>query len=340
MYGHRKTVLAFLYLSLVLIAASNVSRLAADSPAPKIFAETCPDQFTRFVPDAGNPVFTAGPAGAWDAKFRERGWILKDGDTWHLWYTGYDGSREGIRRLGYASSRDGKTWTRSVDNPIVKDYWVEDMMVVPHQGTYYMFAEGRDDMAQLLTSKDGRHWERQGTLDIRYTDGRKLSPGPFGTPTAWREGETWYLLYERRDKGIWLASSRDLKVWTHVQDDPVMVPGPAEFDEEMIAVNQVLLQDGVYYASYHGRGKATAAQPKPPWSTGLAVSRDRLHWKKCAANPLFPQAENKSSGIFVWDGQRYLLYTMHGEVIRHVPAKDVGVSSSRLQNPPTVGTRP
>ena len=340
MHRHRKVVLTFLKLWLALLAVTNVSLYAADSPAPAILAKDCPAQFTKFVPDTGNPVFTAGPAGTWDAKIRERGWILKEGDMWHLWYTGYDGSREGIRRLGYASSHDGKTWTRSTDNPIVKDHWVEDMIVVPHQGTFYMFAEGRDDLAQLLTSKDGLHWERQGTLDIRYTDGRKLSPGPFGTPAAWHEGETWYLLYERRDKGVWLASSRDLKVWTHVQDEPVMVPGPSDYDEEMIAVNQVILKDGVYYALYHGRGKATAARPKPPWSSGLAVSRDRLHWAKCAANPLFPQAENKSSGIFVWDGKRYLLYTMHDQVVRHIPAKDGEVSSPRPQSLPTTGTRP
>lgn len=327
-------------LLLAFICVLNSPACAGDSPAAAIAAETCPAQFTRFVPDPTTPVFTAGAAGAWDAKIRERGWILKEGETWHLWYTGYEGTRTGIRRLGYASSRDGKTWTRATDNPVYREHWVEDMMVVLHKGTFYMFAEGLNDHAQLLTSKDGRHWERQGTLDIRYTDGRKLTPGPFGTPVAWCEGETWYLLYERSDKGVWLASSRDLKVWTHVQDEPVMQPGPAEFEEEMIAVNQVLRKDGVYYAIYHGRGKASAARPKPPWSTAVAVSRDRIHWQKCAENPIFPPAENKSSGIFVWDGERYLLYTMHDQVVRHVPAKGAGLNSSRPQNPPTGGIPP
>lgn len=319
---------------------ANSPVCAGDTPAPVVAGSSCPVEFTRFEADPATPVFTAGPSGAWDARIRERGWILKEKDQWHLWYTGYTGDRNAIKKLGYASSKDGQTWTRSPENPIYGDHWVEDLMIVPHKGTYYMFAEGLNDEAHLLTSKDGRHWERQGTLDIRYKDGRKLSPGPFGTPAAWVEGETWYLLYERADKGIWLATSSDLKVWTHVQDEPVMIPGPAEYEEEMIAVNQVLKKDGIYYAIYHGRGKKSETRPKPPWSTCLATSRDRVHWTKCAANPLFPPAENKSSGIFVWDGQRYLLYTMHDVVYRHVPAKAGAVSSPRLKTLPKVDIRP
>ncbi len=32
------------------------------------------------------------------------------------------------------------------------------MMVVNHNDTYYMFAEGKYDIAYLLTSADGIHW--------------------------------------------------------------------------------------------------------------------------------------------------------------------------------------
>ena len=206
-----------------------------------------------------NPVFTAAGPGHWDVKIRERGWILRDGETYRMWYTGYDGTRDGIKLLGYATSPDGLKWTRYPDNPIYRDGWVEDMMVVKVDDTYYMFAEGAKETSQLLTSPDGIHWTWQGVLDIRKRDGSPIDPGPFGTPTAWHEGDTWYLFYERGDLGVWLATSKDLKTWTNMQDDPVLALGPGKYDEKQIALNQIIKHDGHYYAYYHGSPGGTTS---------------------------------------------------------------------------------
>src|SRR5688500_17446565 len=105
-------------LVLVLAWSANSHFCAGDTPAPVTASGPCPVEFTQFVAEPAAPVFTAGPAGAWDARIGERGWILKENDQWHLWYTGYTGERTAIKKLGYASSRDGKTWTRSADNPL------------------------------------------------------------------------------------------------------------------------------------------------------------------------------------------------------------------------------
>jgi hypothetical protein len=43
-----------------------------------------------------------------------------------------------------------------------------------------------------------------------------------------------------------------------------------------------------------------------------------IHWEKYARNPLFPIAENKSSGIVVHDGKQFRLYTMHDKVDVHL----------------------
>ena len=254
-------------------------------------------------------MFAAAGAGHWDVKIRERGWILREGDTYHLWYTGYDGTRDGIRQLGYATSPDGLSWTRSPDNPLCRGQWVEDMMVVKRGDTYYMFAEGVHDHAQWLTSTDRVHWKREGTLDIRTTDGRPLGSGPFGTPTAWLENETWYLFYERQDAGVWLATSKDLKVWTNVQDEPVLRPGPGQYDKQMIALNQIVKYQGTYFAYYHGSGSNKAPRT---WNTNVARSSDLVHWQKYSGNPLVN--DNKSSGIVVSDGRHFRLYTMHDQV--------------------------
>jgi beta-1,2-mannobiose phosphorylase / 1,2-beta-oligomannan phosphorylase len=273
-----------------------------------------PAELVAFHEGPVNPVFTGAGDGAWDARIRERGWILREGDLWRMWYTGYDGTPDGPMKLGYAMSADGIKWTRYPGNPIYDKHWVEDMMIVPHDGTYYMFAEGLHDRAQLLTSPDGIEWTRRGQLDIRMKDGMPIEEGPYGTPTAWLEEGVWRLFYERRDLGVWLATSQDLDVWTNVQDEPVLTPGPEEYDRDLIALNQIVRHNGHYYGYYHGT--STLHDPRL-WTTNVAVSDDLVHWTKYAGNPLFPEATNKSSGILVPDGDGFRLYTMHNEVRAH-----------------------
>jgi len=267
-----------------------------------------------FEPVQTTPIFEAA-SGQWDAKIRERGWVMKDGDVWKMWYTGYDPDKQPLAmKLGYATSKDGITWTRHPQNPIISDFWVEDIMVVRDDQRYLMFAEGTGDQAQLLESTDGIQWKRLGTLDVRLTNGQPIPAGPYGTPTAWFEDGVWNLFYERRDAGIWLARSTDLKVWTNVSDEPIIKPGPEPFDSLMIAMNQVIKVDGKYIAVLHGTGS-----PEKPrqWCTTLFESDDLLHWKKSAHNPLRPVTENKSSGVLVQNGAGWRLYTMHDKVFVH-----------------------
>jgi len=267
----------------------------------------------KFYPYKSNPVFAGTGTNTWDRNIRERGYILFEDGTYHLWYTGYTGDDSDLH-LGYATSPDGINWTRYAHNPIVSEGWIEDMSVVKRDSVYYMFAEGRNDVAHLLTSTDRIHWQEQGSLDVRYKDGKPLSPGPYGTPTAWYEGDTWYLLYERGDLGIWLATSADLKTWTNVQDEPVLKNGPEPYDKYGVAVNQVVMRNGVYYAYYH----ATALEDWSEWSSCVATSTDKLHWIKYPGNPLLK--DNKSSPITVDDGRSLKLYTMHPAVALHTTA--------------------
>lgn len=273
-----------------------------------------PQELVSFKPLSSSPVFTGNSAG-WDRKIRERGWILKDGDSWRMWYTGYNPEETPpMMRLGYATSNDGLTWLRSGSDPLIKDLWVEDMMVVPHESRLYMFAEGLNDQAQLLVSTDGIHWERKGTLDVRLKDGTPIPAGPFGTPVAFLKDGLWHLFYERRDAGIWLATSSDLNTFTNVSDSPIIVPGPEKYDELMIAMNQVLSYNNRYYAVLHGTG--TPQKPRE-WCTFLATSTDLIHWTKYHGNPLLPIPENKSSGQFVAVEHGFRLYTMHDKVDVH-----------------------
>ncbi len=285
----------------------NVDQKVSE-PAPMDF----PAEMVSFEPHPMNPIFSGTGTDTWDRKIRERGYILRERDQYHLWYTGYHAD-SGMKLLGYATSTDGIEWARHPNNPLYRDDWVEDMCVVKHHGVYYMFAEGRDDVAHMLTSNDRINWEDQGSLDIRYLDGRPLSPGPYGTPTVWVEGDTWYLFYERNDEGVWLASSSDRRSWVNVQDDPVLSRGPEPYDRHAVALNQIVRHEGKYFAYYH----ASAHLPWKDWSTNVAVSGDLVHWEKYPKNPIV--TGDKSSGIVVRDGRRYRLYTMHPDVRAYFP---------------------
>lgn len=283
-----------------------------------------PPELVDWEPRFEEPVFEARGPGHWDVKIRERGWILRENGTYHLWFTGYDGTRDGIKLPGYATSPDGIHWTRSRMNPLRRDHWIEDMMVVKCGGTYYMFAEGADsNHSVMLTSRDRVNWKWKGTLDVRLADGKTKAEGPCGTPTIWIENGKWYLFYEQHDKGVWLATTDDVdsRLWTNVQDEPVLVPGPDDYDKDMIALNQIIRHGGAYYAFYHG----TNGEGDPrTWNTNVARSNDLIHWQKYPGNPLVE--DNKSSGIVIRDGQGYRLYTMHDQVDVFEPRREAAAS--------------
>jgi beta-1,2-mannobiose phosphorylase / 1,2-beta-oligomannan phosphorylase len=277
-------------------------------------ADDFPRELVAWSPIAANPVFQGAGDDAWDRKIRERGYILVEDQTFHLWYTGYNDDRSPTKFLGHATSSDGLRWTRDPANPIFNRSWVEDVCVIQSDGRYVMFAEGKGDIAHQLVSADGVHWDDLGSLDIRKADGAPIGPGPYGTPAAWFEDGTWYLFYERGDQGIWLATSKDRRVWTNVRDTPVIGLGPEPYDRAAVAMNQVIKRDGVYYAFYH----ANSQRPWKDWTTNIARSRDLVHWEKYPGNPII--ADNCSSAILVSTPRGDRLYTMHPEVRVFVPA--------------------
>ena len=88
---------------LLLLLVVGVPAVAQTQAAPDPF----PKELVDWVPFEGNPLFTGTGQDTWDREIRERGFILREGDAWRLWYTGYDSTKSEVKSLGYATSPDG-----------------------------------------------------------------------------------------------------------------------------------------------------------------------------------------------------------------------------------------
>jgi sucrose-6-phosphate hydrolase SacC (GH32 family) len=289
-----------------------------DSKTNKTKSEAFPPEMVRFEPYKGNPVFSGTGTDTWDKKIRERGYILFEDGLYKMWYSGYNREIAKPTFLGYATSTDGINWERYSDKPIFSGKWTEDMIVLKNEGTYYMYAEGDDDVSHLLISSDGINWKEQGDLTILTTKGDTI-PGPYGTPTVWIEDGKWYLFYERDDLSIWLAESSDKINWKNIQDEPVIALGPDKYDIAAVAADQVVKCQNMYFLYYHATDRLDWQHPSSHvvWTSNVAMSTDLVHWTKYSGNPFIEG--DYSSAILVFDREKPSLYTMHSEVCRFSP---------------------
>jgi predicted GH43/DUF377 family glycosyl hydrolase len=152
-------------------------------------------------------VLTPNKATGWEDDIN-RPAVIKRGDGYHMWYTG---QARGHSRIGYATSPDGKTWTKHATNPVFaadpKSAWekhkVTACQVVRHGEWHLMFYVGfRDnDHAQigLARSKDGiGGWERLAANPIIRPGENQWDHDACYKPFAIFDGGRWLLWYNGR----------------------------------------------------------------------------------------------------------------------------------------------
>ena len=49
-------------------------------------ANEFPKQLVSFVPYSSNPIFTGTGEDTWDKQIRERGYVIREDNKYHLWY--------------------------------------------------------------------------------------------------------------------------------------------------------------------------------------------------------------------------------------------------------------
>jgi len=129
---------------------------------------TSPDGIA-WTKSLANPVLNPGP-GSWDSDHVSSNMVFYDGITYHMWYAGRDGLNH---RIGYATSPDGISWTKSASNPVLNlgpsGSWDDDHVITPRilynatTSTYEMWYTGSDGLYYRVgyaTSPDGISWTK------------------------------------------------------------------------------------------------------------------------------------------------------------------------------------
>ena len=217
-----------------------------------------------------DPVVVLGPnrASGWEERIN-RPSLVKRADGYHLWYTGQTSKRSWI---GYATSPDGKTWTRASARPALsaEPGWEKDIAVMcPHvawdeaAGLFRMWYSGGEqhepNAIGHATSPDGRSWTKHAANPVFRPD-----------PTA--EWEThkvtaaqvvrhggWHVMFyigfaDEHRAQIGLARSRDgLTGWQRHPANPILRPGKDTWDADACYKPFAMLDAGRWLLWYNGR---------------------------------------------------------------------------------------
>lgn len=139
------------------------------------------DGLTWVKDTLNNPVLSPGSNGSWDDLWVDSHCIIFVDSIYHMWYSGANGT---FVRIGHATSADGVTWTKDVDNPVLSygtagswDYpRVEGPNVIYDGSVYHMWYNGGSHSAWRIgyaTSPDGINW-------TKYAGNPVLNWGPQG----------------------------------------------------------------------------------------------------------------------------------------------------------------
>ncbi len=319
-----------------LKANENITEKIQNTPSTSRDSTSFPpsDGSPTYLLHSGDGILTLGASGTGDDVHLRGGSIVKDGERYRMWYSGYDGSKW---RIYYASSGDsGITWvkrnntvptasnTTSTEGRIAlglngtgDDAHVKNPSVIKDGDTYKMWYAGSDGSTWRIyyaTSPDGLTWTKYNNTvplrsDITSTDGRlpignkgKGDDAHIEDLSVIKDVNTYKMWYSASDGSnyrIYYATSPDGLTWTKYNNAtastrsnttstngqlPLGTSGTGD-DVHLLGLS-VIKDSGAYKMWY-------SASDGSKYRIYYALSYDGINWEKI--NNSIPSASNTTS---------------------------------------------
>ncbi len=214
-----------------------------------------------------------GAPGDWDAVDVLNPSVIRQGDAYYNFFSGYDGK---TWHTGLAVSADGIAWHK--EGRILSDA-ANGSAIADDSGILYYYQAGDPVGIGLARSRNGHEWTRNETPG--------LTVGPYGSwdergvadPYVIRAGQNYYMFYLGMDRAarqrLGVAISRDGVSWYKLRSNPILELGDyGTFDANGLGEPAVWTARGYYWMLYTGRDRGEMRR------LGLARSRDGVRWEK------------------------------------------------------------
>ena len=329
---------------LLLAACARSATLAPEHEIPRALPESAtaeaegtaappPDEaadetiVASFSPVQEAPVVSRGSEGDWDSDVMRFPYVVEHDDQFHMFYEARAGIGESFLAIGYASSQDGISWTKSELNPILggdgtgfdAQSVARPVVLVEDDGTWIMYYTGtnsqeRESIGRAFAASPTGPWERMddaivqsgsaGTWDHELILADQIIRVPGGLR----------LYYSGRGASggsamIGLATSADSVSWEKFNDasndettelfsesDPILRNGSG-WDRAAAWTPNILASDGRWAMVYNAFG-----------NLGAAFSDDGIHWMKSDTNPFLRDSSLFHPFFFARDDGTYWIY--------------------------------
>lgn len=225
------------------------------------------------------PVIPYGPRGAWDSVDTLNPSVVRRGNTYFNFYSGFDGK---LWHTGLATSPDGIEWTRrgrGLSPPDDGYIAANGSALFDGREFLYWYQSGSEPRMELARSPDGIQWTRHPQPVLRGGPRGSWDERGIADPYVVRYGGWYYCYYLGQDRArrqrLGVARSQDGVVWTRLRTNPVLEIGEdGTFDENGLGEPAVWHAHGSYWMLYTGRDRREVRR------MGLARSPDGVRWTR------------------------------------------------------------
>jgi len=194
--------------------------------------------------------------------------VIKIGDLYQMWYTG---QAKGKSWIGYATSKDGQSWQRQSDKPVLsaEEHWEKVAVMCPHviydapAKLYRMWYSGGEqnepNAIGYATSTDGLIWTKHKNNPIFTADPK--NPWEKDRVTACQvipQTNGFLMFYigfrDESHAQIGVAKSKDgITDWHRLPANPIIRPGQNKWDHDAVYKPYAIYDGKKWLLWYNGR---------------------------------------------------------------------------------------